>query len=114
MLFSSGLLSKWGFNDGDAPDDVLEYCESHGLGWRADWHPVLVRLVQQFLVPVLAQDVTLAVMKTNHNPVRAETVNGADVADFWYEGDGPELSPEYVQVPLAEVARAIRELRGDG
>jgi hypothetical protein len=112
-LFSSGLLSKWGFNDGDAPNDVLDWREEHGLGWRVEWHPVLVRLVYRFLLPVLDQEVKVAEIETIHNPIRAETVDGVDVTDFWYDSSdcGPELTPECVEVPMTEVASVIREFR---
>jgi hypothetical protein len=112
-LFSSGLLSKWGFNDGDAPGDVLDWFETQGLGWRIEWHPVLRVLVDRYLLPVLDQAVTVVHSETSHNPVRAETVDGADVTCWWYEHDGaPELTPEYVEIPLAEVARIAADLEG--
>ena len=114
-LFSSSLLSKWGFNDGDAPDDVLDYCEEHGLGWRIEWHPALVQLVRRFLLPVLDQDVTIAEIETNHNPIRAETVGGVDVTDCWYESSdcGPELTPEYVDIPMREILPLLAAKEAD-
>lgn len=114
LLPSDGLLSKWGFNDGDAPADFLDWLEAGGHGWRIDWHPVLIRLVEDYLVPALDQQVTLAVIGTGHNPVRAETVNGTDAAGSWYRGNDadphPQLTPEYVEVPFWVVLGVARQL----
>jgi hypothetical protein len=69
--------------------------------WRDGILPVLVR---RFLLPAIEQDVKVVDISTNHNPIRAETVDGIDVTDFWYEpGEGPRLTPEYVEVPLETV-----------
>jgi hypothetical protein len=103
-LFSDGLLSKWGFNDGDAPDDFLGWLEDSGHGWRIDWHSVLVRLVRDYLVPALDQDVDVYPCETSHNPVRAETVNGREV------GADTELTPEFVEVPFPVVLGVALEL----
>jgi hypothetical protein len=104
MLFSDGLLSKWGFNGGDAPDDFIDWLEAGGYSPRIDWHPVLVKIVKDFLVPALDQDVDVYTCETCHNPVRAETVN-------WREVDADaELSPEFIEVPFAVVLGAALEL----
>jgi hypothetical protein len=107
-LFSSSLLSKWGFNDGNDPDDWLDYCEAHGIDYNAVDFP-LVALVRQHLLPVLDQDVTVVEIETSHNPIRAELVDGIDVTEAWY-GRAPEptLTPEYVDVPLSVVAELAR------
>ena len=114
-LFSSGLLSKWGFNDGDAPDEWLDWCDERGIdynalpGWRSS---ILPRLVREFLLPVIEQDVKVVGIGTNHNPVRAETVDGQDVTGYWYKSreEGPALTPGYVTVPMAEVAKLAEGL----
>lgn len=110
-LFADGLLSKWGFNDGDVPDDILDWLEAHGHGWRIEWHPVLKMLVERHLLPVLAQRVEIVNIGTNHNPVRAQTVDGTDVEGCW-SGPQPEptLTPEYVEIPMSEVAKIAAEL----
>jgi len=104
-LFSSCLLSKWGFNDGDDPDDWLDYCEAHGVDYNALDFP-LVCLVRTHLLPRIEQAVTAVDIETSHNPIRIETVNGVDMREVWY-GRAPELTltPEYVDVPMADVLR---------
>ena len=110
-LVSAGLLSKWGFNDGDCPDDVLAWLEENGHGWRVDWHPVLTKLVEDYLVPALDQEVELAHILTSHNPVRARTVNGADTEECWFgRQDSLELTPETVDVPMPVVLKVALEL----
>lgn len=105
-LFSDSLLSKWGFNDGDDPDGWLDYCEANGIDYTAVAFP-LVELVRRYLLPVLDQAVTVAEIETNHNPIRVETVDGADVTEQWYgRSETPvALTPEYVDVPLSEAAK---------
>jgi hypothetical protein len=104
-LFSSSLLSKWGFNDGDAPDQWYDYCDSLGVDWTKLEFP-LAALVRKHLVPALEQTITVCDIETSHNPIRAETVDGQDVTEVWF-GRAPEptLTPEAVDVPMADVLR---------
>lgn len=105
-LFAADLLSKWGFNDGDEPDAWLDWCDNQGIDWTKLEYPT-VALVRQHLLPVLEQNVTVVDIETCHNPIRAETVDGVDVHQVWYAGRdvGPQLTPEYVDVPMTEVLR---------
>lgn len=109
-LFSRDLLSKWGFNDGDNPDDWLDYCEANGIDYNSVDFP-LVELVRRYLLPQIQQRITVAEVETCHNPIRAETVDGVDVTQVWF-GRAPEpaLTPEYVEIPMAEVTRVAQEL----
>lgn len=111
-LFSSSLLSKWGFNDGEDPDGWLDWCDNQGIDHTALGFP-LIRLVHDCLVPAIDQDVTVVDIETCHNPVRAKTVNGADVTEAWY-GRAPEptLTPEYVNVPMRTVLTLALEEAG--
>ena len=103
-LWSDGLLSKWGFNDGDEPDAYLDWCDEHGHPYPDDWHTVLRTLVRTRLAPALDQRVELVDIETNHNPIRAERVDGQDVTDLWRKTEpGLTLSPESVEVPFADV-----------
>jgi len=112
-LYASSLLSKWGFGDGDDPDEWVDYCEAHGIDWMAIRYP-LVELVRRHLLPALDQAVTVVEIETIHNPIRVETIDGVDVSDIWYSAsfDDDRLTPEYVDVPLDEVARLALEVAG--
>ncbi|GGK28165.1 hypothetical protein GCM10011583_70200 [Streptomyces camponoticapitis] len=50
---------------------------------------------------------------TNHNPIRGLTVDGVDMTEV-IRGDAPEpmLTPESVDVPMAEVLRLALEEAG--
>jgi hypothetical protein len=64
-LFSAGLLSKWGFNDGDEPDAWLDWAEERLTRdelHEYDWHDVLRHLVRTRLVPALDQRVEVIEM----------------------------------------------------
>jgi hypothetical protein len=116
VLVSAGLLSKWGFNDGDEPDDVLDYLDEQ-LGedaQRVNWHPILRRLVRERLITALDQVVVAVDVETIHNPIRASTVDGVDVGDNWYETwNAATLTPEFVEVPFDDVlALAVEQLAG--
>lgn len=104
-LDSDGLLSKFGFNDGDAPDAWLDYCEANGIDYNEVDFP-LVQLVRQYLLPALDQRVTVVEIETIHNPIRAKTVDGIEVhGQDTVNGEPIELTPEQVTIPMAEVAR---------
>jgi hypothetical protein len=50
-------------------------------------------------------------IETAHNPIRASTVDGMNVEGCWAGPQPePELTPEYVEIPMAEVARAAAAL----
>jgi len=104
-LFSADLLSKWGFNDGDPPDDWLDYCEAHGIDYNIVPFP-LAALVRRYLLPAIDQPVTVVDIETIHNPIRVDTVDGQDVTEVWHgRAPEPKLTPEYVEVPMADVSR---------
>lgn len=111
-LFSGGLLSKNGFGDGDEPDEWLDYCEARGIEFPATaWHGILRKLAARYLLPAIDQDIAVVHIDTIHNPVRAQTVNGTDAEQYWYASPDryPKLTPEYVEIPMAEVARIAAE-----
>ncbi len=102
-LFSRCLLSKWGFNDGEAPDQWYDYCEARGVDYSKLDFP-LVQVVRRYLVPKLEQAVTVVDIETSHNPIRVETIDGQDVTETWYgRAPAPTLTPEFVDVPMADV-----------
>lgn len=116
-LHSDGLLSKWGFSDGDCPPEWLDYCDATGMDYPENWRAVLVELVKQRLLPALDQDVETEIFSTIHNPIRARAVDGADVTHFHstISADPPGyplLTPRSVSVPYSVVQRVIREVGG--
>ncbi|MFD8687842.1 hypothetical protein [Streptomyces sp. NPDC059651] len=104
-LFSADLLSKWGFNDGDDPEWWTDWCDAQGIDHMVFDFP-WAALVRQHLVPVLDQAVTVVDVETSHNPIRINTLDGVDVTDYWRQGSSHGLlTPEAVDVPMAEVLR---------
>lgn len=109
-LYSDGLCSKWGFNDGDIPDHVVAWCEENGVAWHeVDWHEVLSELVREYLLPALAEhhEVEIYHMVTNHNPIRASRIDGQDIDTR--KGPTPWLTPEQVTVPAEVVIALLRD-----
>lgn len=103
QLFSDGLLSKWGFTDGDVPDELDDWLNERGVDPDpSSWRLALCVLVRERLLPALDQAVEAMDIDTIHNPIRATVVDGAVVdEDVWYgRADGPTLTPDVVLVPL--------------
>lgn len=113
---TDGLLSKWGFGDGDMLDDLLfDWLDDTGRsipernGHRGTWeHRVLVRLVREFVVPAIDQPIEVYEIGTAHNPIRASSVNGEPWDVYTTDTEGV-LTPEWVDVPLSEVLRVAAE-----
>ncbi|WP_236241147.1 hypothetical protein [Streptomyces sp. CC228A] len=104
-LFSSSLLSKWGFNDGDEPEAWLNWCDTHGIDYTRLDYP-LAALVREHLLPVIEQPVTAVDIETCHNPIRIDTLHGVDVTNYWRDTSVEGLlTPEKVDVPMTEVLR---------
>lgn len=107
-LASSSLLSKYGFDDGAIPDQVLDYLYDHGIADPGDWHSILVTLVRTHLLPELAKHhrVEVEEIGTHHNPIRARSVDDkpVDTDLSWMD-----LTPEYVLVPMSEVAELVKQ-----
>ena len=120
FLYADSLLSKFGFSDGDCPDAFLDWCEA---GYAPDlypraihcWREVLPVIVRKYLLPELKAkgfEVTVSEMVTNHNPVRADAVNGKSLDAFW-EGLDIEAAPELpgcIMLSYHIVAREVREV----
>lgn len=100
-LFSDGLLSKWGFSDGDVLDEPLwDHADELGINPRGgDIHAVLIRAVHEYLLPALDQDVQVYEIGTIHNPIRARTVDGVEV-DTYTATPTIALTPDHVDVPM--------------
>ena len=99
-FYPSGLLHKFGFDDGDLMYDPIR---EHDLG--VDHHDLLIAVVERLLVPRLDQEVeTYTIWATLHNPIRARTVDG-DEADMAFT-----LTPEVVEIPVADIIEVARTL----
>lgn len=101
------LCSKWGFNDGDCPDHLLDYWEEVGVDWpqlNVDWHQALRALVRAHLVPAIeaaGHTVEVYDIETIHNPIRARSLDGVAVDDY----DGRRAPFELcVTVPYTAIA----------
>ena len=114
---TAGLLSKWGFGDGDMLEDVLD--EWLNGKWPDDdydplgfEHRVLVRVVREHVLPHITTPIEVYEVGTVHNPIRAETVNG--VSWDWYTTDvDGRLDPEFVDVPISVILSIAADERGD-
>lgn len=113
-LVSEDLLSKWGFNDGDLPDWIWDVCDEQRIDHDAfEWHDVLWALANEHLSPALGQHVHLVRIETNHNPVRASTVDGVDVEEQWMKDPITRLTPESVTIPVDSVLETIRKVAAE-
>lgn len=101
-LDAESLMSKWGFSDGEALNDW--WWDQYDEAPPFDDALVLHALVVAYLVPALraaGHQVEIFTIQTNHNPVRAETLNGVEVDHYSLQDhlDPPvsvTLSPEQV------------------
>lgn len=109
-LVSSGLLSKFGFGDGDTLWDwSYNAAEDLGVPIVIDDHAALRRLVREHLLPALTQTVVVYDIDTIHNPIRAETVDGVAIDDY-ADNDHIELTPAYITIPAGIVLRTIADV----
>lgn len=81
-LSARDLASKWGFNDGDMPDELWDLLDLIDERMEVDWHAVLRRVVRARLLPLLSPEVALTVydIETCHNPIRT---------DYWCDDGFP-------------------------
>jgi hypothetical protein len=98
-FYPEDLLSKFGFGDGDMLYDLID---EHDLG--VDHQDLLVAVVERFVVPRLDQVVTTYVIGTSHNPIRADSIDGVK-ADY-----NSTLTPDVIEVPVADIIRVARTL----
>ena len=103
-LSAHGLASKWGFNDGDMPDELWDMLDDAGIH-GGDWHRTLRRVVRDRLVPLLPPEIAATVYdsETTHNPVRT---------DYWGE-DKSSVPDIAVTVTWAELfEECLRDIDG--
>jgi hypothetical protein len=98
-FYPEELLHKFGFGDGDM---LCELVEEHDLG--VDHQDLLAAVVERLVVPRLDQTVETYTLVTWHNPIRAGTIDG-EKAEI-----GSTLTPEVVEVPVADIIQVARTL----
>lgn len=97
-FYTSGLLSKWGFKDGDI---LSEECDSILFGKDSE-HKLLDLIVREKILPALKHEVTYIFVETNHNPCRVQTVDGI-LVDWYSEEYHPLLTPAYIELTEQEI-----------
>jgi hypothetical protein len=93
-FYAESLLHKFGFGDGDMLYDLVE---EHGL--EVDHRDLLIEVVERLVVPRLDEEVETYTLGTFHNPIRAGTIDGEKAE--W----GDSLTPDVVEVPIADIIR---------
>lgn len=91
-LDADNLTHKWGFGDGDMLTDW--YWDVYDEPCHVDEDELLMDLVRKFLLPELEKSgytVELVRIWTNHNPIRAEKVNGEEMD--WYREEWEFFKP---------------------
>ena len=110
-LHDANLYHKWGFGDGDALEDW--WWEIYDVPPTVDLDDVLWDLVKEYLVPAIEEaGHTIEVIRivTNHNPVRAETLDGKKVD--WYSEDWELLDPPIsLNITKGQIDRIIERYK---
>lgn len=107
-LDSESLFSKFGFGGGGTPDGLLDHCQIHEIPYptHQEWSSLLRDFVRVYLLPILPVRVDTFTIETFHNPIRAQSVNGADVD--WTTPETAERSHTFprvaIQLPYDQVA----------
>lgn len=95
MIDGYGLLSKFGYSDGDMCNDYFEE--------KVDCHKLICLLVKTHLQPLLDDRVELFEIVTGHNPIRA--------TDETYDFVDPTIS---VTISDKQIQECIELIKGDG
>lgn len=98
-FYPDGLLSKFGFGDGDMMYDLIDE-----LGLGVFHQDLLIAVVERLVVPRLDQVVVTQTVGSMHNPIRARTVDG-EPADL-----GSIITPQVVEIPVADIVAVARTL----
>jgi hypothetical protein len=121
ILYTFGLLNRYGFGDGDTlseyADDVLgiyecEYDDGSHEPYSLDEE--LYDIVQRYLLPALNHKVEITFIHTQHNPVRAIMIDGQDYSSTWSDERAvhewqEKLTPDYVEISAVQVLSILKE-----
>jgi len=110
-LSVNSLCSKWGFNDGDEPEHLLDYWDDTGVDHynKVAWHSALRKLVRSHLVPAIeaaGHTVEVYDVDTIHNPIRASAIDGVEVDDFNNCAAPVPMRIDHVTVPYEAIVEA--------
>lgn len=98
-FYTTELLSKWGFGDGDAIGDFLY---ENGLKSSLNKHELLIKIYRKFVEPNIDQDIVIQTIGTTHNPLRASLVDGV-VVDWYDPNFFLKIDPEYIDVSIDDI-----------
>jgi hypothetical protein len=101
-MYADDLLSKWGFGDGDRLSDFM-YENNSKFESKVDSHKLLEELVKIYLLPKLKDKVEIFYVQSNHNPVRAEMINGVYYTNHYEHDDHGLLGDVAVELTLEEI-----------
>ena len=102
-FYLDGLLSKWGFCDGDILEDLV-----FDNNIDCDEHELLIKVIKGKVIPEVKDNIVLYTIGTNHNPIRATEVNGVTVN--WYGKNNIEFSQEFVDVDDKDIIDIARQV----
>lgn len=107
-LDADNLFHKWGFGDGDTFDDW--WWEVYDDSPPKNSDDVLEKLVRVYLVPLIEEaghTIEIIRIGTNHNPIRAEKLDGEQVD--WYNSEWEIFKPTIsVMVTKEQVEEIIK------
>jgi hypothetical protein len=95
-VWTEGLLSKWGLEDGDLLDPILQ-----DMGFDLsvlNAHEVLVEIIRDHVLPKLENEIEFQVIGTLHNPIRITRVDGVVVDNYRPSHPEIDLRPDCVEV----------------
>ena len=84
LMSTEDLLSKFGFNDGDVPDELWDILYRAKISMSIEiWENVLRKLVRKHLLPLLPDGTEAYDIASAHNPIRVdEFPTGSKVSDL--------------------------------
>lgn len=103
-FYTESLLSKFGFGDGDMLNDLLF---DSGISLDNE-HDLLIKVVREHVLPAIKQQVVVYEIKTIHNPIRADSIDGVKV-NVYQDNEHIKLEPEFVEVDDSVILKIARD-----
>lgn len=96
--------SKWGHDDGDAPDWYYDA----GLDDVVEWRDVLIQMVMEYLDPLVTETHEWVEIITCHNSMRLGTLGGVVIDNYSLEdADVPDIR---AVVTPTEILKVVSEI----